>query len=198
VAIVGRRTILIRTLGYITGAMLLLWGGASWADDYSDTVALFKNAGASSKFFNTAYGYAVFPTIGSGALIVGGAHGDGRVYVHGAYVGDVAMTQVSVGFQAGGKAYSQIVFFEDKRAFDEFTSGNFQFDANASAVVITAAAGAGTGTTGSSSGASGGMKDAVTRGNYYRGMAVFTIVKGGAMASAAIGGQKFTYTPKSS
>jgi lipid-binding SYLF domain-containing protein len=187
-----------RTLGYVASAVLLLWGAASWADDYADTVALFKNAGASSAFFKTAYGYAVFPTIGSGALVVGGAHGDGRVYVQGAYVGDVSMTQVSVGFQAGGKAYSQIIFFEDKRAFDEFTSGNFQFDANASAVVITAAAGAGTGTTGSSSGASGGMHDAVTAGKYYRGMAVFTIVKGGAMASAAIGGQKFKFTPKSS
>jgi lipid-binding SYLF domain-containing protein len=195
---VGRRAALNRTMGYVASAVLLLWGAASWADDYSDTVALFKNAGASAKFFNTAYGYAVFPSIGSGALIVGGAHGDGRVYRQGAYVGDVSMTQVSVGFQAGGKAYSQIIFFEDQRAFDEFTSGNFQFDANASAVAITAAAGATTGTTGSSSGASGGMKDAVTAGHYYRGMAVFTIVKGGAMASAAIGGQKFKFTPKSS
>jgi lipid-binding SYLF domain-containing protein len=197
-AIVRRGAIVKGTLGYLAITVLLMWGAASWADDYSDTVALFKNAGASSRFFNTCYGYAVFPTIGSGALIVGGAHGDGRVYAQGAYVGDVAMTQVSVGFQAGGKAYSQIIFFQDKRAFDEFTSGNFQFDANASAVAITAAAGAGTGTTGSSTNASGGMKDAVTAGNYYRGMAVFTIVKGGAMASAAIGGQKFRYTPKSS
>jgi lipid-binding SYLF domain-containing protein len=191
------RTVVKRTLGFL-GIAVLLWSAASWADDYSDTVALFKNAGASSRFFNTAYAYAVFPSIGSGALIVGGAHGDGRVYKGGAYIGDVSMTQVSVGFQAGGKAYSQIIFFEDQRALDEFTSGNFQFDANASAVAITAAAGASTVTTGSSSGASGGMKDAVTSGKYYRGMAVFTIVKGGAMASAAIGGQKFTYTPKTS
>jgi lipid-binding SYLF domain-containing protein len=187
-----------RTLGFIASAVLLLWGAASWADEYSDTVALFKNAGASSGFFKSAYGYAVFPTIGSGALVVGGAHGDGRVYRQGTWVGDVAMTQVSVGFQAGGKAYSQIIFFEDKRAFEEFTSGNFQFGADASAVAITAAAGAGTGTTGESTSVSGGMKDAVTAGKYYRGMAVFTIVKGGAMASAAIGGQKFKFTPKSS
>jgi lipid-binding SYLF domain-containing protein len=187
-----------RILECIAIAALLLGSAASWADEYSDTVALFKNAGASAGFFKTAYGYAVFPSIGSGALIVGGAHGDGRVYKQGAYVGDVSMTQVSVGLQAGGKAYSQIIFFEDQRAFEEFTSGNFQFDANASAVAITAAAGASTGTTGESSSASGGMKDAVTRGKYYRGMAVFTIVKGGAMASAAIGGQKFKFTPKTS
>ena len=187
-----------RILGLIAIAGLLLGSAASWADEYTDTVDLFKNAGASSGFFKTAYGYAVFPSIGSGALIVGGAHGDGRVYKGGAYIGDVSMTQVSVGLQAGGKAYSQIIFFEDQRALDEFTSGNFQFDANASAVAITAAAGATTGTTGSGSSASGGMKDAVTRGKYYRGMAVFTIVKGGAMASAAIGGQKFKFTPKTS
>jgi lipid-binding SYLF domain-containing protein len=195
----GRRATVKRTLGYVASAVLLLWSGASWADDYADTVTLFKNAGASNAFFNTCYGYAVFPTIGSGAFVVGGAHGDGRVYAHGAYVGDVSMTQVSVGFQAGGEAYSQIIFFEDKRAFDEFTSGNFQFGADASAVAITAAAGASTGTTGSSTNVSGGMKDAKTEGSkYYRGMAVFTIVKGGAMASAAVAGQKFKYTPKSS
>lgn len=188
-----------RTLGYVASAALLLWSGASSADDYADTVTLFKNAGASSQFFSACYGYAVFPTVGSGALVVGGAHGDGRVYVKGAYVGDVSMTQISVGFQAGGQAYSQIIFFEDKRALDEFTSGNFEFGADANAVAITAAAGASTGTTGSSTNVSGGMKDAKTAGSkYYKGMAVFTIVKGGAMASAAVAGQKFKYTPRGS
>jgi lipid-binding SYLF domain-containing protein len=186
-----------RTLGYL-GIAVLLWSAAGWADDYSDTVTLFKNAGQSSGFFKTSYGYAVFPSVGSGALVVGGAHGDGRVYAQGAYVGDVSMTQISVGFQAGGQAYSQIIFFQDKRSFDEFTNGNFEFDAGASAVAITAAAGASTGTTGSSSSASGGMKDAKTTGQYYKGMAVFTIVKGGAMASAAVAGQKFKYRPKGS
>jgi lipid-binding SYLF domain-containing protein len=103
---------------------------------------------------------------------------------------------VSVGFQAGGQAYSQIVFFEDQRAFDEFTKGNFEFGADASAVAITAAAGAGVGTTGANAGASGGMKDATTAGKYYKGVAVFTIVKGGAMYQATVAGQKFSYTPK--
>jgi len=178
--------------------MLLLWGAASWADPYTDTVNLFKNAGESGGFFKKSYGYAVFPTIGKGALVVGGAHGQGRVFRQGEWVGDTSMTQVSVGFQAGGEAYSQIIFFEDKRAFEEFTKGNFEFGAGANAVAITAAAGAGAGTTGAGTHVSGGKKDATTTGGYYRGMAVFTIVKGGAMASASVAGQKFTFTPRKS
>ena len=103
------------------------------------------------------------------------------------------MNQVSVGFQAGGQAYSQIIFFQDKRAFDEFTAGDFEFDARVSAVAITAAASGTAGTTGASAAASGGRKDAATAGEYYKGMAVFTIVKGGAMYEASVAGQKFSY-----
>src|ERR1700761_4459302 len=120
---------------------LLLPAGALMASPYSDTVSLFKHAGQSAAYFDNSYGYAVFPTIGKGGLVVGGAHGTGHVYEHGKYVGNTAVTQVSVGFQAGGQAYSQIVFFQDKRAFDEFTSGQFAFDAGIGAVAITAAAG---------------------------------------------------------
>jgi lipid-binding SYLF domain-containing protein len=185
------------TLQCLLGTVLFLWGGASWADHYKDTVELFKNAGDSGKFFQSCYGYAVFPTIGKGGLIVGGAHGDGRVYVHDKHVGDTSVTQVSVGLQAGGQAYSLIIFFEDKRAFDEFTNGSFEFGADASAVAITAGAEASAGTAGASAGASGGMKDAVTAGHYYRGFAAFSIVKGGAMYQATLAGQKFKYTPRS-
>jgi len=174
------------------------WSAASLADSYSDTIALFKNAGESAAYFKDSYGYAVFPTIGKGGLVVGGAHGSGRVYAHDKYVGDTSMTQLTVGFQAGGQAYSQIIFFQDKRSFDEFTTGNFEFGADVSAVAITAAAGASAGTTGSSAGASTGKKDASTEGKYHKGMAVFTIVKGGAMYQATVGGQKFKYTAKSS
>jgi lipid-binding SYLF domain-containing protein len=170
---------------------------ASWADEYSDTVELFKNAGESAGFFNNSYGYAVFPTIGKGGLIVGGAYGSGRVYAKGQYVGDTSMTQLSIGLQAGGQAYSQIVFFQDERAFREFTNGNYEFGADVNAVAITAAASASAGTTGASAGASGGRKDASTSGSYYKGMAVFTVVKGGAMFQATVAGQKFKYTPKS-
>ncbi len=185
-----------RSLGILASAVLLLWAAVSFADQYTDTVELFKNAGQSRKFFENSYGYAVFPTIGKGGFVVGGAYGNGRVYRKGAYVGDSSMAQVSVGFQAGGQAYSMIVFFQDQRAFDEFTNGSFEFGADAGAVAITAAAGASAGTTGASAGASGGMKDATTAGRYYRGMAVFTIVKGGAMYEATIAGQKFNYKPK--
>jgi lipid-binding SYLF domain-containing protein len=174
-------------------AMLAISSVAS-ANKYVDTIALFKNAGESSAFFSTAYGYAVFPTIGKGGLIVGGAHGSGHVYEKGKYIGNTSVTQISVGFQAGGQAYSQIVFFEDKRALDEFTNGNFEFEAGVSAVAITAAASASAGTQGADAGASGGKRDATTVGSaYYKGMKVFTIVKGGAMYQATVAGQKFTF-----
>lgn len=105
------------------------------------------------------------------------------------------MTEVSVGLQAGGEAFSEIIFFENKQAFDEFTSGNFEFSAQAQAVAIKAGASAQTSTSGSSAGASGG-KGATTAGGYYKGMAVFTVAKGGAMAEMSIAGQKFKYEKK--
>jgi lipid-binding SYLF domain-containing protein len=175
--------------------MLAITSVAS-ANKYVDTIALFKHAGESATFFDSCYGYAVFPTIGKGGLIVGGAHGKGHVYEKGKFIGNTSMTQLSVGFQAGGQAYSQMIFFEDKRALEEFTNGNFEFEAGVSAVAITAAAGGTAGTTGASAGASGGKKDATTVGSaYYKGMAVFTIVKGGAMYQATVAGQKFTFDP---
>jgi len=164
--------------------------------DYRETINLFKNAGESGDFFHHCYGYAVFPTIGKGAFVVGGAYGKGRVYEHGKWVGDTSLTQVSVGFQAGGEGYSQIVFFEDRRAFDEFTNGNFEFDAGVRVVAITASAGGQAGTHGASGDASAGKKDAATAGKYYRGMAVFTIVKGGALYQASLAGQKYSYKPR--
>ena len=92
-------------------ALLLPAFHGAWADKYDDTVSLFKNAGASSGYFSTAYGYAVFPTIGKGGAGIGGARGTGRVYAQGRHVGDTAMTQLSFGLQLGGQAYSMIVFF---------------------------------------------------------------------------------------
>jgi lipid-binding SYLF domain-containing protein len=181
---------------FLAMAAMAVPAAAALADDYSDTIDLFKHAGQSAAFFDRSYGYAVFPTIGKGGLIVGGAHGKGRVYERNKYVGDTSMTQVSVGFQAGGQAYSQIIFFEDKRSFGEFSSGNFEFSAGAGAVAITAAATSSAGTSGATAGASGGKKDATTAGEYYKGMAVFTIVKGGAMYEASVAGQKFSYEPR--
>jgi lipid-binding SYLF domain-containing protein len=165
----------------------------AWADSYQDTINIFKKAGQSSRYFSTAYGYAVFPTIGKGGVGIGGAHGSGRVYAKGKYVGDTSMTQLTVGLQLGGQAYSQIIFFQDERSFREFTSGNFEFGAEASAIAITAGASAEAGTTGGSAGASATKNNAATAGGYYKGMAVFTVAKGGLMYEASIGGQKFNY-----
>jgi hypothetical protein len=135
-------------------ALWLVPASAS-ADEYSDTIAMFKKAGESADFFKHAYAYLVFPTIGKGGLGVGAAHGSGRAYEQGKYVGDVKMNQVSIGLQAGGQAFSQIVFFEDKHAFEDFTRGEFEFDATVQAVAITASATASAGSTGTSAGAAG-------------------------------------------
>ena len=184
-----------RLTSIIAFVLVALAVSPAWADEYTDTIGIFRNAGQSGAFFKTAYGYAVFPTIVKGAIIVGGAHGDGRVYAKGKHVGNSSMTQGSLGLQIGGEGYSEIVFFQDERAFKEFTSGNFEFGAGAQAVAVTAAAQAGASTGGASAGASASNQNAATAGNYYKGMATFTVVKGGLMAGVSIGGQKFSYTP---
>jgi lipid-binding SYLF domain-containing protein len=176
-------------------ALLLVPVTAS-ADEYSDTIAVFKKAGESAAFFNNCYAYLVFPTVGKGGLGVGAAHGSGRAYEQGKYVGDVKLNQVSVGLQAGGQAFSQMVFFEDKHAFEDFTKGEFEFDATVQAVAITASATASAGSTGTTTGASGGQNNATTSGKYRKGLAVFTVAKGGLMYQAAVGGQKFKYAKK--
>jgi lipid-binding SYLF domain-containing protein len=179
----------------VAGLAALTLTSHAIADEYAETKELFRNAGQSASFFDRSYGYAIFPTIGKGGLGLGGAGGRGRVYEQGRYIGDVQLTQLSIGFQAGGQAYSQVIFLQDKRALDEFTGGEFTFGAGVSAVAITAAANATAGTTGSSAGVSGGKRDATTTGEFYRGFAVFTITKGGLMYEAALAGQKYSFTP---
>ena len=187
---------MVRFLSTLLALFALAVPLASHADSYSDTINIFKKAGASGRFFDTAYGYAVFPNVGKGGVGIGGAYGKGQVYEKGKVIGDTSMTQVSVGLQLGGQGFSQIIFFEDDRSLKEFTSGNFEFGAEASAIAITASAGAKGSTTGSSVGASGGKNDAKTIGKYHKGMATFTIAKGGLMYEATLSGQKFKYTPK--
>jgi lipid-binding SYLF domain-containing protein len=186
----------IRTLLFLS--LLALPFAPALADDYADAIKVFRDAGQSSKFFGSSYGYAVFPTVGKGGIGIGGAHGSGRVYAKGAHVGDTSMTQVTVGAQLGGQAYRQIIFFQNKNAFDEFTSGNFEFGAQATAVAITAGASAQASTGGTGAGASGTQKSASTAGGYQGGMAVFTVAKGGLMYEATLGGQKFSYKAKGS
>jgi len=176
-------------------AILLLIATAAQADRFSDAADLFRNAGASAQFFDNAYGYAIFPRVGKAGFVVGGARGTGRVYAGGKPVGESTLTQLTVGFQAGAQAHSQIIFFQDERAFREFTEGGFEFSGQANATVITASAQAGAGTQGAAAGASGGRNDARLAGDYYKGMAVFIIATGGLMLEASVGGQRFTYTP---
>lgn len=174
---------------------LVLAAPAAFADRYTDTVALFRKAGQTAEFFRTSYAYAVFPTVGKGGFIVGAAHGDGRVYRQGRYIGKTSMTQVSVGFQLGGQVYSEMVFFENPSALRRFESGKFALSADVGAVALTASASASAGTAGTEAGASGTETHATATGHYQDGVAVFTIAKGGLMYQAAVAGQKFSFTP---
>jgi len=176
--------------------LLALPATTAWADAYDDATKVFLNAGESGEFFSKSYGYAIFPSVGKGGVGIGGAYGKGRVYQKGKVIGDTSMSQLTAGLQLGGQSYSQIIFFEDERALKDFTSGKFEFGAEASAVAITAAAGARANTAGSGGSASGGKNDAATKGKYHKGMATFTVAKGGLMYEATIGGQKFKYTPR--
>lgn len=180
----------------LTLCAALLLSTAARADRYSDTLDAFRKAGDTAAFFHHCFAYAVFPTIGEGGAGIGRAFGKGRVYVHRRLVGDTTMHQMSIGLQLGGKLYSEIIFFEDQRALQEFQSGAFEFSAGASATAITASVGASAGTGGVQAGASQSLRNATTTGKYEKGMAVLTIAKGGLMYSAAIVGQKFSYTPR--
>jgi lipid-binding SYLF domain-containing protein len=175
----------------------LILSSPAHADKFTDTIDIYKKSEAVQPFFKNAYGYAVFPTIGKAGIGIGGSYGTGQVYKGGKVTGEVSVIKGSIGFQLGAQAFSQMIFFEDKRAYDEFTSGNFEFDATASAVAITAGAQAKAGTEGASAGASAGPatgKQAKT--SYHKGMVVFTHAKGGLMYEASIGGQKFKFKPK--
>jgi lipid-binding SYLF domain-containing protein len=167
------------------------------ADKYANTISVYKKSEVVQPFFSNAYGYAVFPTIGKGGIGIGASYGEGQVYRGGKVTGTASLAKMSIGFQLGGQAFSQIIFFEDKRAYDEFTSGNFEFDASASAVAITAGAQAKAGTEGATAGASAGpATGAQAKASYHKGMAVFVHTKGGLMYEAAIGGQKFSFKAK--
>jgi lipid-binding SYLF domain-containing protein len=139
-------------------------------------IARFKAKDPSMKvYFQKAYGYAIFPTVGKGGIGVGGAYGKGQVYRGGKYIGRTTLTQVTIGFQLGGQAYSEIIFFKDRKAFNRFIQGDFKLSAQASAVAATAGAAA--------------------NADYSNGVAIFTITKGGLMYEASVGGQKFSFTP---
>ena len=140
------------------------------------TLAVFqKNDPHLAKFATRSAGYAVFPTITKGAIGVGGAHGTGVLFVKGKALGKASLTQVTVGAQLGGQEYSEVIFFETANAVADFEKGNAALSAEAAAVALK-------------SGASADAK-------YKGGVAVFTATKGGLMADASVGGQKFGYEP---
>ncbi|MGH8162171.1 MAG: hypothetical protein ACRESR_08545 [Gammaproteobacteria bacterium] len=152
--------------------------------DVKATIEKFKRkAPAIGKFFNDAYGYAVFPSIGKGGVIIGGAHGGGSVFKHGRLVGHSTATNFSIGAQIGGKIFSEAIFFKNAKAFDRLTGGDFQFGSN------TVSIGVPTKTT--------DQRAATTPANAYndRGVAVFTMTKSGFMVGIKVGGQKFSFTP---
>lgn len=128
------------------------------------------------QYFDGAVGYAIFPSIGKGAVVIGGAYGEGVVYDKNTLVGYADLTQATIGFQLGGQSFREVIFFNNKSALGDFEQGKFKFSANASAVAVTA-------------GVSGA-------GDYSHGVAVFTMAKGGLMYEASIGGQKFSFQPK--
>ena len=161
--------------------MLFIFSIASYSqkNDVSESNEIIKEFKEKdpgmSKFFTSSYGYAVFPHIGKGGLGVGGAGGKGTVFKGGTAVADAKMSQVTIGFQAGGQKYAEVIFFEDAETYKDFVSGNFEFAAQVSAVALTAGASA----------------DAA----YKDGLLVVTMTIGGLMYEASVGGQKFKVTP---
>ena len=157
---------------------LLVWPAAKLAaqEDVPPVIAKVKAKDPGmEKIFSDAVGYAVYPTIGKGAIGVGGAHGNGWVYEGGKLIGKSSLTQVTVGFQLGGQAYSEVVLFQTRQALDNFKLGHLKLDAQASAIAVTERASA----------------DLAYRG----GVAIVTMAKGGLMYEASVGGQKFSFKP---
>jgi len=127
-------------------------------------------------YFDNSIGYVIFPSIGKGAVVVGGAYGEGIVYENASVIGYADLAQATIGFQLGGQSFREVIFFNDKSALGDFEQEKFKFSANASAVAVTAGISAAS--------------------DYHDGVAVFTMAKGGLMYEASIGGQKFSYQPK--
>ncbi len=177
-------TMIPRAVAFSLAALSLLGPSSSVlaADDTAmvkeaqQVIANFKQTDPGiDRFLTSSPGYVVFPSVGKGGLIVGGAHGTGVLFENGKATGKAALNQVTVGAQAGGQSYSEIIFFQTPAAINDFRQGKFELAAQMSAVAIRAGASA--------------------NANYTNGVAVFTQAKGGLMAEAAVGGQKFSYTP---
>jgi lipid-binding SYLF domain-containing protein len=163
--------------------------------DVTETVELFRAIPQVAPYFESAYGYAVWPRIARGGLFVGGSRGRGQIYVGGALVGTSMLIEASIGLQAGGQTYRQVIFFENAEAYQAFAQDGFEFDAQAQAVAVTASAEAGAGTTGARASAGAGSPNTAAGGGYNNGMQIFTMAEGGLMYKATIAGQRYNYEP---
>jgi lipid-binding SYLF domain-containing protein len=175
-------------LDFITALLVTGFAASTLAGDKTDNekaemtakvteakAAFLKQDEDLKAIFDKASGYVLFPTVAKGGLGVGAAIGTGQLFDKDKLLGETKLTQVTVGFQAGGQAYSEVIFFEDQTSLDNFKKGNFEFSAQVSAVAATA----------------GASKNA----KYEKGVMVFTLAKGGLMYEASVGGQKFKYEP---
>jgi lipid-binding SYLF domain-containing protein len=174
----------MRTILLLITALLFSGAAQAFEPDINDEMqldvakailAIKKADPGIDSFFQSAAGYAVYPSVGKGGIVVGGAYGKGLVIVGNRVDGRTTMTQGTIGLQLGGQVYSQFIFFKDDAAIANFKRGNFEFGAQASAVAAT--------------------KGASADASYDKGVAVFTNASGGLMVEGSVGGQKFTYEP---
>jgi lipid-binding SYLF domain-containing protein len=174
-------------LQFLIASLLMLFFTGAWAQsdskkekivaDSNEAKAEFiKTDSKMGGLFGKAYGYVIFPNVGKGGLGVGGASGNGAAYENGQLAGSAKLTQVSIGLQAGGQSYREVVFFENKESMDRFKDNRVELSAQVSAVAAA-------------SGASANAK-------YVEGVMVFTMQKGGLMYEASVGGQKFKFEKK--
>ena len=147
--------------------------GTPTVKELDATVKSLKVKPELKRYFGEAKGFAVFPRVGRGAFAIGGAFGEGGVYKAGKLVARTTLTQVTIGLGAGGEQYTEVIFFKDKAAYEQFEQGKIEMEAHATAVA-----------------ASTGVGGAAA---YNNGVAIFTFTKAGLMADASIGGQKFTF-----
>lgn len=167
--------VLLLTVGSYVHAQVGGWNPEMEKDAAEALASMIKSTPKLQVFKDQAYGYAVYPKVTKAGVGIGGAAGKGVVYKGGEIVGSSKLKQGSIGLQIGGQQYSEVIFFEDQEAFDNFTNGNLKFDAQASAVILD----------------EGASVDAA----YNEGVAVFTQIIGGLMAEASVGGQHFTFDP---
>jgi len=148
----------------------------SMGQQVKESIQLFKSDSTNvAKLFDTAYGYAVLPSVGKGGAGIGAAHGEGQVFEKGKLIGTCEMTQFTIGLELGGQKYDEVIFFETKDTLNQFRNSEWAMSAGVNAVAAASSASA----------------DA----KYQNGVMVFTIAKGGLMVEASVGGQKFKFTP---